>query len=190
MKLVVGLGNPGKAYNRARHNLGFMCLNYFAQSYNLSFSQRRAHCQIAQGEIEDIPVILAKPLTYVNNSGKAVKALIKEWKIPLQDIIIIHDDLDLPLGRIRIRAKGSAGGHKGIQSIIASLGSQAFVRIKVGIGHPQEGDVISFVLSPFSPEEEEMVKSAIELAGQALLCLLKEGVVTAMNKYNRRLGKP
>lgn len=186
MKLIVGLGNPGKIYQKTRHNVGFMCLNHFAKTHNLSFSQRMDYSQIARGEIEQIQVILAKPLTYMNRSGKAVAKLIQDWKIPLQDIVVIYDDVDLPLGKIRIRARGSSGGHHGIESIISHLGSQDFARIRVGIGHPQEKDITSFVLSPFTPKEEEILKEVIERVCEALLFLLKKGVEAAMNKYNRR----
>lgn len=188
MKLIVGLGNPGQTYAGTRHNVGFMCLNYFARTHKLSFSQRASHSQIAKGEVDGIPVVLAKPLTYVNRSGSAVASLLHRWQLSTEDLVVIHDDMDLPLGQLRIRAKGSSGGHKGMGSIIAALGNSDFVRIRVGVGRPQD-EAIYHVLGPFHPEEKEILNEVIALAAQAILCLIKEGIDKTMNLYNREIGK-
>ncbi|MBI4188397.1 MAG: aminoacyl-tRNA hydrolase, partial [Chloroflexi bacterium] len=158
MNLIVGLGNPGRSYANNRHNLGFMCLSYFAKKHGLSFDKKQGQARTASGEVAGHKVILARPQTYMNASGEAVSYLVRKYKVSLEDLIVVHDDLDLPVGKIRIRRGGSAAGHKGIKSIIADLGSPDFVRIRVGIGQSgdsrlNENDVIDYVLGGFSEEE-------------------------------------
>lgn len=186
MKLLVGLGNPGQAYASNRHNVGFLCLNHFARAQGLSFSQRQARSLVARGSVAGVEVILAKPRTFMNESGKAVAALVGRERIDPADLIVIYDDLDLPLGQIRIRPRGSAGGHKGMQSIIQALGSQDFPRIRVGIGRPEEGgEAVSYVLGNFAPQERPAIQEAIATVGQALITILSEGLEKAMSLYNR-----
>ena len=186
MKLLVGLGNPGSEYSRNRHNMGFLCLNQFAKSHRLAFSQRESKSRVARGEISGIPVILAKPTTYMNTSGVAVASLVRQEKIPMSDILIIHDDMDLPLGKIRLKPKGSAAGHHGIESIIASLGSQEFPRLRVGIGRPGDtGGTIDYVLGDFLPSEREIVEEVIARVSKAIDCFIAEGLEKAMSTFNR-----
>jgi PTH1 family peptidyl-tRNA hydrolase len=189
MKLIVGLGNPGRAYTNNRHNIGFICLNHFARTHAVKFDRKQGRARIGMGRVAENEVVLAKPQTYVNLSGKSVSQLVKRFKISLDDLVIIHDDLDLPLGKIRLSYSSSSGGHKGIDSIIKELGSQNFTRIRVGIGRPDkaeisEDEIIAYVLSDFTPEQKQAIAKVIPKVTEAILCLLTEGLTPAMNKYN------
>ena len=192
MKLIVGLGNPGRGYANNRHNVGFVCLNHFARTQGIRFDRKQGKARIGIGEVAGSKVILAKPQTYMNLSGQSVSRLIKKFNINLNDLLVIHDDLDLPLGKIRIRHGTSSGGHKGIDSIISSLGSQDFSHLRVGIGRPiatgnaqiSEADIIAYVLSNFTSEEKQIIVQVIPRVSEAIYCLLTEGLATAMNKYN------
>jgi PTH1 family peptidyl-tRNA hydrolase len=187
MKLIVGLGNPGKDYANTRHNIGFRCINRFARINRISVKERQCRSQIGTGIIAGTEIVLAKPKTYMNNSGQAVGQLLRRFKLKPEELVIIHDDLDLPLGSIRIRQGGSSAGHKGIASIIQALGVQSFARIRIGVDHPageKEEDVISYVLSDFSPTDNAIAEKMIGLVADALHCILAEGIVQAMNKYN------
>ena len=193
MKLIVGLGNPGRVYANNRHNIGFICLNYFAKSQGIKFDQKRGHARIGIGEAADSEVVVAKPQTYMNLSGRSVSRLIQKFKINLDDLLVIHDDLDLPLGKIRIRQGGGSGGHKGIDSIISYLESQDFIRIRVGVGRPvknegsaeiSEDEIIAYVLSDFTVEQKQTIDQVIPRVSEAIFCLLTEGLTPAMNKYN------
>jgi PTH1 family peptidyl-tRNA hydrolase len=190
MKLIVGLGNPGRAYTNNRHNIGFICLNHFARTHAVKFDRKQGRARIGMGRVAENEVVLAKPQTYVNLSGKSVSQLVKRFKISLDDLVIIHDDLDLPLGKIRLSYSSSSGGHKGIDSIIKELGSQNFTRIRVGIGRPDkaeisEDEIIAYVLSDFTPEQKQAIIPVIPKVSEAILCLLTEGLTPAMNKFNR-----
>jgi PTH1 family peptidyl-tRNA hydrolase len=192
MKLIAGLGNPGKNYAHNRHNLGFQCINYIAKKYAIAVKQIQCQSKTGKGRIAGTDVILAKPRTYVNNSGNAIASLMQKHRIPIQDIVIIYDDMDLPVGKIRIRPGGNPGGHKGIKSIISSLGSRDFCRIKIGIGRPvadeynkiEESDIVDYVLSNFSAEEQEKIDDAFQKAAEAVECIITDGVTAAMNKFN------
>lgn len=194
MKLIVGLGNPGREYASSRHNVGFQCLDSFAQKHGLGFGKRQFNSRIATGMVEGQQVMLAKPQTFMNRSGDAVGPMVHFFRLPLPDLLVIHDDLDLPLGRIRIRERGGAGGHNGIKSIIASLGGERqFPRIRVGIGRPGEDqagkrtgeDVIDYVLSSFTPDETAVMKEVCMWVNEVILCVLREGIISAMNRYNQ-----
>jgi PTH1 family peptidyl-tRNA hydrolase len=193
MKLIVGLGNPGKAYAHNRHNIGFRCINYLARLHSIPVKKHQCRSQVGIGKIAGIEVLLAKPKTFVNKSGEAVERLMHKYNISTDDLLVIYDDLDLPLGKLRLRPDGSAGGHKGINSIISALGSEVFPRIKVGIGRPTKDDgtaitdedvIIGYVLSDFTPQENVATKTAIATAADAIHCVLTEGITTAMNKFN------
>jgi PTH1 family peptidyl-tRNA hydrolase len=189
MKLIVGLGNPGRLYANNRHNIGFICLNHFARTHGIKFDQKKGHARIGIGEVAGNKVVLAKPQTYVNLSGESVNQLVKRFHINLNDLIVIHDDLDLPLAKIRISFSSSSGGHKGINSIIQELGSQDFIRLRAGIGRPgqaevSEDEIIAYVLSDFTPEQKQAIAQIIPRVSEAILCLLTEGLTPAMNKYN------
>jgi len=193
MKLIAGLGNPGRGYANNRHNVGFMCLNYFAKKQGIRFDKKRGKARIGIGEIAGTKVALARPQTYMNLSGQSVCLLVKKFDINLNDLIVIHDDLDLPLGKIRIRQGGGSAGHKGVNSITTELGSQDFIRIRVGIGRPNimggsaeigEDDIIAYVLSDLTREEKQPITQAITRVSEAVLCILTEGLTAAMNRYN------
>ena len=141
MKLIVGLGNPGRGRTHNRHNIGFMCLNHFAKRQGSGFDKKQGKARIGLGEVAGSKGVVAKPQTYMNRSGQSVSLLVKKFNVSLDNLIIIHDDLDLPLGKIRIRQGGSSGGHKGVNSIITELGSQNFIRILVGVGRPGKKEV-------------------------------------------------
>ncbi len=183
-KLIVGLGNPGRQYARNRHNVGFQCLDRLAQIHGLSFAQRRARASLASGKIADARVVLAKPLTYMNLSGQAVGQLVRFYKLPLAHLLVIYDDLDLPLGTIRLRPEGGSGGLKGMRSVIEALGSQNFPRLRVGIGRPPDNEAVSYVLSDFTTEEQSALESVYEKVVAAVELFLREGIEAAMNAYN------
>ena len=194
MKLIVGLGNPGRGYANNRHNMGFMCLTHFARTQGIRFDKKQGQARIGSGEAAGSQVVVVKPQTYMNLSGQSVSRLVERFKINLSDLLVIHDDLDLPLGKIRIRQGGSSGGHKGIGSIINELGSQDFLRLRVGIGRPimstseiSEDDTIAYVLSDLTPDEKQVIDKVVPRVGEAILCLLTESPTIAMNKYNHGL---
>ena len=184
-KLIVGLGNPGPNHAFNRHNVGFQCLDHIAQAHGLEFTQRRFGASLAFGEILGVKVLLAKPLTYMNLSGRAVGPLVRWYKVSAAGLLVIYDDMDLPLGSIRLRQRGGAGGHKGMLSLVESLGTQDFPRLRVGIGRPPgKMDPVDYVLGDFTPEERIAIEEACERAIAAVGCWLTEGIVEAMNRYN------
>jgi len=193
MKLIVGLGNPGRGYANNRHNIGFVCLNHFAKMQGIRFDKKQGRARIGLGEVAGSKVVVARPQTYMNLSGQSVSLLVKKFTVSPNDLIVIHDDLDLSLGKIRIRQDGSSGGHKGIDSIITELGSQNFIRIRVGIGRPvkneditefSEDEIIAYVLSDFTPDEKQAITQVMPSVSEAILCILTDGPVAAMNRYN------
>ena len=193
MKLIVGMGNPGKAYAHNRHNIGFRCINHLAKVHSIAAKRRQCQCQVGIGEVAGVELLLAKPRTFVNRSGEAVSRLMRRYGIGIDDLLVIHDDLDLPPGKLRVRQGGSSGGHKGIDSILSALGSQDFPRIKVGIGRPTEEDgtrvtdedaIINYVLGDFTPQEDKTIKPVIARVAEAVNCILAEGITAAMNKFN------
>lgn len=196
MKLIVGLGNPGKEYSTNRHNIGFLCINRFAKINKISLDKKQSQARTGSGRIAGNDVVLAKPQTYMNASGCSIKLLMQKHNISLEDLIIIHDDLDFPLGKVRIRKGGSAGGHNGIKSAIANLGNQDFTRIRVGIGRPQietlnkDRYIVDYVLGDFSPDEKAILDETLQRVCDAVLCLITEGLSSAMNKFNSSAKQP
>jgi len=187
MKILVGLGNPGQEYRFTRHNIGFMVMDFLADRFRVSFSRRGFFSIRAEGSIEGEPVVLAKPLTYMNLSGKALAALAGKYSLPASHLLVICDDLNLSSGVIRLRAGGSAGGHKGLISIIEALGTNNFPRLRVGIGSPPPGvDARDYVLERPGVEDAAALKSAVDEAAEAVLCFLKEGLPAAMNRFNKK----
>jgi len=193
MKLIVGLGNPGRGYANNLHNLGFMCVNHFARTQGIRFDKKQAKSRIGIGEVAGGKVVVARPQTYMNLSGQAVSRLIKKFNISLDNLLVIHDDLDLPLGKIRIRLGGGSAGHKGVESIISELGSQDFPRIRVGIGRPifttgsteiTDADIVTYLLSELPLEEKRTITQVLPIVTEAVLCILTKGLAAAMNKYN------
>ncbi len=185
MKIIVGLGNPGNKFAGTRHNVGFSTIVCMADKYNIRFTEKKHKALFGIGVIEGEKVILAMPQTYMNSSGESVRELADYYKCGMEDIIVIYDDIDLPVGKIRIREKGSAGGHNGMKNIISHLGSQEFVRIRVGVGKkPDNMDLADYVLSRFNSDELPVIRNGCEAASEAVEVILKDGAVTAMNKFN------
>ncbi|MFW6115725.1 MAG: aminoacyl-tRNA hydrolase [Chloroflexota bacterium] len=184
--LVAGLGNPGPKYADNRHNVGFRCVERVASAHGLSFDRRQKRARVALGTILQRSVILAKPQTYMNKSGYAVGSLVHFYRVPMERILVVYDDLDLPLGTIRLRPSGGTGGHRGMRSIINQLGRQDFPRLRIGIGRPPgRMDPADYVLQDFSADEEELVEEALEQAAGAIEAWLVEGIDEAMTRYNR-----
>ena len=184
MKLIVGLGNPGKKYEHTRHNMGFDAVDLFADLAQIDVDKEVFHGLLGRGEVFDEDIMLFKPTTYMNLSGTAVRELVSYFKIPLEDVIIIFDDMALNPGKIRLRPDGSSGGHKGMQNIIDCLGTDQIKRIRIGIGEPEDVNDIDFVLSKPIKEEREVIDMAINNAVEALKEILKSDFVRAMNKFN------
>lgn len=183
VKLIIGLGNPGREYQGTRHNIGFATADILAQRQGIQIKSRRNQALVGEGEIAGEKIILAKPLTFMNLSGQAVSGLVRRCKLDIADIIVVCDDANLPLGRLRIRAGGSAGGHNGLKSIIHHLGTDDFARIRIGIGSPR-GDMVDHVLSRFRRSEREDVHQALNKAADAVETYLSFGIKEAMNRFN------
>ena len=183
--LIVGLGNPGSSYRLTRHNVGFRVVERFAREHGMQFQKRRAGAQIAEGKVGRRRVVVAKPLTYMNRSGVAIKKLIAELGVALEHLVVVHDDLDMACGRIKIKNKGGHGGHKGVQSIIELLGSADFLRVKVGIDKPRNHEEgADYVLAPFTADQSSLVKESVEQAAEAIEAIILSGADQAMNTYN------
>lgn len=185
MYLIVGLGNPEADYSKTRHNMGFNAVNKIAEKYGIEINKKKFDGLMGEGTIENEKIILLKPQTYMNLSGKSIIQVINFYKIPLENICVIYDDMDIEKGQIKIRKKGSAGSHNGMKSVIAEIGSTEFARIRVGIGKPKfEGDAINYVIGAIPEEEIKILDEATTKAADAMVEMLKIGVDNAMNKYN------
>ena len=187
--LIVGLGNPGLAYRHNRHNVGFMVADALADKLEIPLKRVKFKAQIGNGKLEDIPIIIAKPLTFMNNSGEAVAPLVHYFKVPLERLLVIHDDMDLPLGTLRMRPSGGSAGHNGMLSIFDKLGTNAIPRLRVGIGRPPgRMDPADYVLQDFPKSEEELLSMVIAQACEAALAFITNGLEKAMNTYNGEVG--
>jgi PTH1 family peptidyl-tRNA hydrolase len=183
--IIVGLGNPGPRYHHNRHNVGFMVVDALADAANIPIRRVEFRALIGKGEFLDERLILAKPQTFMNNSGQAVGALVRFYKIPLNQLLVVHDDLDLPYGTLRLRPQGGAGGQRGMGSIMAKLNTQDFARLRVGIGRPPgRMDPSDYVLHDFDPPEEDMLPELLSSAVNAIRMFLEDGIERAMNKFN------
>ena len=193
MWIIVGLGNPGPAYARNRHNVGHMCVDFLARQRDIAW-QRRQLYQWGEGQIEGQDMALAKPRTFMNTSGKAVAAVARTYRAQPSDILVIHDEMDLPPGKLRFKLGGSPAGHKGVESIIAALGTRDFLRLRVGIGHPPGVEWLSpeakaevtaaYVLSDFAPEEGPLIREAVARVSEAVAVLLTTGLDAAMSRFH------
>jgi PTH1 family peptidyl-tRNA hydrolase len=170
-----------------------MCLGHFARKHGIPFDRKQGKARVGSGVVANTKVVLARPQTYMNLSGDSVSRLVRRYEVSLDDLLVVHDDLDLPLGKLRIRRDGGSGGHKGIESIVSALGSQDFLRLRVGIGLPysaqgstevSDADVVDYVLGDFNPEQKRVIDAVIPTVGEAIYCLLTEDWQAAMNKYN------
>jgi PTH1 family peptidyl-tRNA hydrolase len=184
VKLIVGLGNPGAEYVGTRHNIGFEVVDCLAQRHHIAVRRREVKSLLGEGRIEGQHVVLLRPLTYMNLSGAAVAAALHRYGMEPQDLIVIVDDAALPPGKLRLRLKGSSGGHNGLASIQEHLGTADYPRIRIGVGEAPTPDLAAHVLSPFAPEERPIMRAAVELAADAVEMALREGFQKAMNRYN------
>jgi PTH1 family peptidyl-tRNA hydrolase len=187
VKLIVGLGNPGIRYEQTKHNVGFRVIETLQTRLSAGKLPRNLICKslVMQATWHDLPIILAKPMTYMNNSGAAVAALVRRFEIPLPELCIVYDDVHLDIGMLRIRQKGSDGGQKGMKSIIHHLGTTAFPRLRIGIGEPI-GALVDYVLTEFSENEEIEIAHTVDRAIDAIEILVRDNILTAMNKFNSR----
>jgi PTH1 family peptidyl-tRNA hydrolase len=188
VKLIVGLGNPGYEYHLTPHNLGFMAVDRLAETCGVEISRREAQALTASTELEGEPVVLAKPQTYMNLSGMAVARLLEKYQLPVGDLMVLVDDVDLPLGTLRIRPRGSAGTHNGMKSVIGALQADEFVRVRLGVkpDRPVE-DLVSYLLGPFRKADLAIVAEMLGQAVEAVRAVLKEGIPRAMNRFNRKV---
>jgi len=187
VKVLVGLGNPGVHYQRNRHNVGFRVVERLAEANHILISMKRFRTLYGTGKIDSLEAALTKPLTFMNRSGEAVKKMVDFFHVGMEDLIVIHDDLDLPLGRLRFKQRGEAGGHQGVRSIIESIGGNNFLRLKVGIGRPPKGmDPAGYVLNDFDEIEQPHLDEIVSRAAEALTVLLSEGLQIAMNRYQKK----
>ncbi|WP_027415769.1 aminoacyl-tRNA hydrolase [Aneurinibacillus terranovensis] len=186
MKVIVGLGNPGREYEKTKHNVGFWVIDRLADQWDIALNQGKFKGLIGEGRVGNEKIILVKPLTYMNLSGECVAPLLHFYKLaPQDDLLVVYDDMDLPCGKIRLRTKGSSGGHNGIKSLIAHLGSEEFKRIKVGIDRPQPGrKVVDYVLTPFSMEQQAEVEDAVKRASEAVKAWTEISFLRVMNQFN------
>jgi PTH1 family peptidyl-tRNA hydrolase len=187
VKLVVGLGNPGELYYATRHNIGYVVIDYLAQHYHIALRTRDLSALLGHGAISGNDILLAKPETFMNLSGDAVQAIACLYQLSTEDIIVIHDDIDLEFGRIKIKATGGSGGHRGVTSICAALLKETFIRIRIGIGRPPpEQGATEFVLQPFTDEEQQQIAAIVINAAQCLEIILSQGLAAAMNTFHKK----
>ena len=187
MKIIVGLGNPGVHYQWSRHNIGFRVVDRLSELQRIPISSRRFKAHYGTGWIHSQTVVLVKPVTFMNLSGEAVRKIAKAFSAGREDLIVIHDDLDLALGRLRVKRKGGDGGHQGVRSIIEAMGGNTFLRLKVGIGRPPKGvEPADYVLSAFDEDDEPEIRCALFRAAEAVEVILSEGVDAAMNRFQKK----
>ncbi|UCD27668.1 MAG: aminoacyl-tRNA hydrolase [Planctomycetota bacterium] len=184
MNLIAGLGNPGEKYAGTRHNTGFRVIDELTRRWGIEMNRRKFAGLVGNGTIGGKRVLLLEPMTYMNRSGRSLREAMSFYKLELSGLMVVLDDMALPMGRLRIRPQGSGGGHNGLANIIDELGSELFARIRVGIDFAEEGDAVNHVLSTFSPEQEEIISRAIGRAADAVECWLDNDIEVAMNKFN------
>ena len=189
MKIIVGLGNPGKEYENTKHNIGFMVLDRLAEKWGIAIRKIKFKGLYGEGFVDGEKVILLKPQTYMNLSGESVREILGFYKIDPEDLVVIYDDLDLPMGALRIRGRGSAGTHNGMRSVIYQIQEDGFPRIRVGIGGERKGSLVNYVISGFSGEDRDIMREAVLKAADAAECLVREGLSEAMNRFNTKKKK-
>jgi PTH1 family peptidyl-tRNA hydrolase len=187
MKIIVGLGNPGRKYERTRHNAGFAAVDELAGNLHIDVTREKHHALIGRARIGSEEVVLAKPQTYMNESGRAVAAIVRDAYAAVSDLIVVHDELDLAVGSVRVKTGGGHGGHNGLRSIIEHLGSADFIRVRIGIGRPAPGmDPADYVLSPFLTGERQAVPEIMARAAEAIKAIVREGPARSMNLFNQK----
>ncbi len=185
MRVIVGLGNPGSRYASTRHNVGFRLIDLLAKRAGIRLGERRAKAVLGRGQFAGHDVVLAKPRTFMNNSGEGIEYLMARFGGPPAELLVVYDEMALPIGRIRLRSSGSHAGHNGIRSIISAVQTEEFPRLRIGVGPPsQDGGSIPHVLGRFSKEEEPIIAKAVQDAAAAVQCMLEENIDIAMNRYN------
>ena len=188
MKVIVGLGNPGARYEGTRHNLGFMVVDSLAGKCGAKVTGKAHRALVGKGTIAGSQVVLAKPQTFMNLSGESVSGILRELRADPEDLVVIHDDLDLPLGGMRVKKSGGDGGHRGVASVMAELGTGSFIRVRLGVGRPGPGkDPAEYVLDPFLTDEADTVSELVKSAVEAVLAILREGPDRAMNRFNKNI---
>lgn len=190
MYVIAGLGNPGLRYAKTRHNTGFRVIEKLRDKGTFGPEKEKFEAMISKGTAGGQMCLLVRPLTYMNESGRAIRQVLDFYKVEPDHLIVIHDDIDLPAGHLRIRASGSAGGHNGMKSVISCVGTEKFYRVRVGVGAKPDGwDLADYVLSTFSREDEAVMEEAMDQAASAAICLMSEGLSSAMNRYNTKKEK-
>jgi len=190
LKVIAGLGNPGPKYELTRHNLGFMVIDAAASKFRVGMDGKAHHAVVGNGRVAGVEVMLAKPQTFMNLSGGSVGPLMRQAGCATEDVIVVHDDLDIELGRLKVSKSGGDGGHNGVASVIEALGTGSFTRLRVGIGRPPAGiDPVEYVLTPFGQEDEKLLAAVISTAVEALASIVREGPARAMNRFNKRAVK-
>ncbi|MCI5698114.1 MAG: aminoacyl-tRNA hydrolase [Clostridiales bacterium] len=189
MYIIIGLGNPGKKYENTRHNMGFIAIDRLAEKHNIQVDKIKFKALVGDGRIAGQKVLLVKPQTYMNLSGESVREVANYYKVNTNDIIVIYDDLDLPLGHIRIRKSGSAGTHNGMKSVVYQLRSDQFPRIRIGIGGNGDEDIINYVIGGFKKEEVKILEDTVDNVVSAIECVISESLDIAMNRYNTKKRK-
>jgi len=185
--LIAGLGNPGRCYGKTRHNAGFMVVDDISRAFDIPLHRQRYDALFGRGSIEETEVLLAKPMGFMNNSGPPIQRLARFFRVPVKDLLVIHDDVDLAYGRLKVLAGSSHVGHKGIRSLTTAFGSGGYTRLRIGVGPPADGiDITDHVLGEFTPAEEEILGRVIARAREGVQLLLREGIVEGMNQVNNR----
>ncbi len=183
--LIAGLGNPGDKYKKTRHNIGFNVIQELSKEYNIPLSKEKFSAEFGKGKINNCDVILVKPMSFMNLSGEPVQKITNFYNIDTEDVIIVHDDLDIEIGSIKLKVKGGHGGHNGIKSLISNIGKE-FIRIRIGIGRPDgKGDVSDFVLGKFQKQDKDIIAEILYMTKKAVISILEDGTAAAMNEFNR-----
>ncbi len=189
MKIIAGLGNPGREYENTKHNVGFMTVDVLAEKLGISIKKIKFRALCGEGFIGGEKILILKPQTYMNLSGQSIREAVDFYKADAEDLIVIYDDIDLPLGNLRIRPKGSAGTHNGMRSIVYQLQDDGFPRVRVGIGSDRRGDLVNYVISGFSEEDRSTMREAIIKAADAVECMVTDGINDAMSRFNTKKAK-
>lgn len=186
MYVIVGLGNPGERYTQTKHNIGFITIDYLAEQHNIKVNKIKHKAVIGEGTIGGEKILLVKPSTFMNLSGQSVMEIMNFYKVPIENLIVIYDDIDLPVGKVRIRQSGSSGTHNGMRNIIYLLNNQGYPRIRIGVGkQPDYMDLGDYVMTKFNEEEKPLIRDAVKNSAQAVEEIVKNGINAAMNKYNK-----
>ena len=187
LRLVVGLGNPGEAYSKTRHNAGFMVADKISDAFSIDFEKKKFDARFGIGSVNGVKIVLAKPMAYMNRSGPQVQNIARYFRILCEDMLVVHDDIDLAFGRLKIKEKGGDGGHKGVRSIIDAFGGGDFTRLRIGVGRPEvDGNAADYVLGKFTLEEKKVLSQIITAARDAVVTILCKGTKEGMNRFNNR----